>query len=231
MEDELSELNVGVDEVERAARERNVLALVNALEHPSSHVRIAASRALGEVGGDKARFALLSLARDRYGERPDVRIAALGALGDIFDEEGYAYLLEGFTAVENKKVMAAAREMLEAVDPDGFPRRLARNGCLDPAAMNVYGRTGEETAVPLLASFLEERVDRGDLAGTGFWGKVYAAVRALGRIGGPGATEALEHLLGRLPGGGEVPEGFLRKERLEKIESAARDALARSRGR
>ena len=231
MDDDLRGPDAFALDIERAARERDVLALLVALEHPAPQVKIAAARALGEVGGDKARFALLSVARDRYGERPDVRIAALEALGEIFDEAVNASFLEGFIAVENPKVVAGARALLEAADPRGFASRLVRAGCVDKAAINVYGRTGEEAAVPLLASFLEERAELGDIATTGYWGKVYAAARALGNIGGRPATDALEHLVAALPGGGEVPEGFLKKERLEKILSAAREALERSRGR
>lgn len=230
IEDPTGELKPGIEMVERAAGEGDLAALVSALDHALPQVRTAAARALGEAGGDKARFALQALARNRYGERPEVRIAAMEALGNIFDADGYASFLEGFIVIENKKVIAAARGMLERIDPSGFPRRLVRAGCVDKAAISAYGRTAEAAAVPLLASFLEERAAEGDITAAGYWGKVYAAVRALGNIGGPPAVRALERLLGRLTGPEAEPEGFLRKERLEKIEEAAREALTRAGG-
>jgi HEAT repeat protein len=218
-------------DIEQAARERNVLALLNALEQPSLEVRLAAIDALGEVGGERARLVLLGIARDRLGERPEVRIGALRSLGMIYGPSEYASLLEDFISGENKKVVSASRRMLSEADPSGFAARMVARGALDHAAMQVYGTSGEESAVPLLKGFLAERVERGDITGARCWGRVHAAVKALGKIGGDAGAEALESLIEGIESGAAAGDarGFLRSERLEKIERAAREALAKAR--
>lgn len=216
-----------LEEVGRAAGARNAMALLTMLEHPAFEVRVAAIAALGEVGAEQAKLALVGIARDRYGQRPEVRIAALRALGKLYPSGRYASFLEDFIAGDSRKVMVVARKLLAEADPEGFPARLVRRGCLDHAAIKVYGRAREASAVPLLADFLEERERMGDLASGAYWGKVYAAARALGCIGGDGAEGALQTLAQRSGEGGSSPDGFLRNERLEKIADAARQAMER----
>lgn len=132
-------VRLAVERVERSAAEGDVGYLIEALKSQTREVRIAAAEALGRVGGDKAALALLSLAREHPGERPDVRIAALKALGSIHGRDRYASILQEFLTGDNSKVVAAARLMLSEVDPEGYPRRLAERGCLDHAAIKVYG--------------------------------------------------------------------------------------------
>ena len=212
-------------EVERAARERDITFLLQALEDASFEVRNAAVEALGRVGGEGAKVALLSLARDRKGERPEVRIMALGALEGLYDGERFASILQEFVTGDNRKVVAAARRMLESVDPDGYPLRLVERGCLDHAAISVYGRAGEHAAVPLLTGFVIGGMEAGDLTNTGNWGKVYAATRALGRIGGAEAGRTLQALLHWLSSADGRGRRWLEEERISKIIDAAGESL------
>ena len=212
-------------EVERAAREVDVAVLIRALEDASFEVRTAAVGALGGIGGERAKVALISMARDRRGERPEVRIAALSALEGLHGMGRYASILQEFVTGDNRKVVAASRRMLEAVDPDGYPLRLIERRCLDHAAISVYGRAGVEAAVPLLTGFVTDRMDAGDLTDTGNWGKVYAATRALGRIGGADAVRILQALLDWLSSAGGQEGRWLDKERLSKIIDAARVSI------
>jgi HEAT repeat protein len=214
-------------DIDKAAEQANVLALLTALESESPQVRLAAIQALGDVGGDKASLALSRLAKDRYGEKPELRIAALEALGKTYEPGRYADYLEGFVSDENRKVIAGARRLLEKADPEGFPGRLVRLGCLDHAAIRVYGRARIVEAVPLLAGFLEERVADGSVSHGSYWGKVYAATKSLGSIGGAEARQALEDLVESARA--HEKGGFLEVERMEKVERGALEALERTR--
>lgn len=214
-------------DLEDAARRGDIDYLIEALRAPAFEVRVAAARGLGEAGGERANLALLSVARDRRGERPEVRIAALRSLGRIHGEGRYASILEEFIARENRKVTAAARKMLQAVDPEGFPRRLAAGGSVDHGAIRVYGNSGEESAIGLLRGFLTEREEAGDITSATVWGKVYAAARALGNIGGDDAVEILEALVSYMESEDARQTGLLARGRTEKIIGAARASLDR----
>lgn len=213
-----------LETVQRAAGEADVPALLSALESESPRVKIAAIEALGRTGGDKASLALSRIARERYGQRPEVRIVALAALGWIYEPERYPDFLESYISEENRKVVAGARKLLERADPRGFPGRLARRGCLDQPAIRVYGKARLSEAVPLLAAFVKDRVADGSFASGAYWGKVCSAARALGAIGGDDARMALEGLIEAAESSGAG--GFLEKERLEKIRQGAASALA-----
>lgn len=201
--------------------------LIEALKSPDYAVRAAAANGLGEVGGAKAALVLLSLARDRWGERPDVRIAALRSLGSVHEAPRYASILQEFITGDNRKVMAAARKMLQALDPDGFARRLVESGAVDHAAIRAYGAGAEPSAAPLLRRYLAEREAAGDAARSTSWGKVYAAVNALGSIGGQDAVQALEALLSHLEEAERSETGALAGNRVTKMLAATRASLER----
>jgi HEAT repeat protein len=212
-------------DLEAAAARGDVHFLLESLKDPDFEVRRAAARSLGEVGGEKANLVLLSVARDRWGERPDVRIVALRSLGQIHERDRYISILQRYITGDNKKVMAAAREMLRELDPEGFPRRLAAAGALDHGAIRVYGEGREPSAVVLLVRFLDDARDAGDIATSSNWGKVYAAVRALGNIGGPDAVNVLQRLVAALERFEVEGEGALTRGRIEKVMGAARNSL------
>ncbi len=222
--------NEQLGEVERAHAQSDVLALLAALESESPRVRLAAIEALGEIGGAKASIALSGVAKDRYGERPDVRLAALEALGNIFEPTRYADFLEQYVEGDNRKVTAGSRKLLQRADPDGYPGRLARLGCLDHAAIRVYGESGLTQAVPLLSGFVSERINDGSFTQGKWWGKVYAAEKALGSIGGDEAIASLE-ALAEAAGRESASGSFLTCERTTKIAEGARSALERARSR
>jgi HEAT repeat protein len=209
-------------DLEAATARGDVGYLLEALRDPDFEVRQAAAGSLGEVGGEKANLVLLSVARDRWGERPEVRITALRSLGRIHKRDRYISILQRFITGDNKKVMVAARGMLREVDPEGFPRRLAASGALDHAAIRVYGAGSEPSAVGLLGQFLDDAGEAGDLATSSNWGKVYAAVRALGNIGGPDAVKALQRLVDALEAYEADGGDALTLGRIEKIMGAAR---------
>ena len=134
-------------------------------------------------------------------------------------------ILQGFVSGDNKKVTEAARGMLREVDPVGFPRRLAASGALDHGAIRVYGAGHEVSAVPLLRRFIDDARDAGDIATSRNWGKIYAAARALGSIGGAGAVKALQLLLAALERQEAEGVDSLTRGRIEKIMGAARNSL------
>jgi HEAT repeat protein len=214
-----------VEHLRKAAEQDDVASLIDAMRDSPLEVKTFAVGLLGTVGGERARLTLVSIARDRWGEHPELRIAALEALASLVEKDGYADFLEQFITDENRRVVAAARRMLKAVDPEGLPVRLVERRALDHAAMKVYGSSGEASAVPLLASYLRERMEAGDIASAGKWGKAYAAVKALGNIAGPASVETLEELLARLEEAPRPADGTLAAARVDKIEAAARQAL------
>jgi HEAT repeats/PBS lyase HEAT-like repeat len=212
-------------DVEAAAARGDVQYLLEALQDPGFEVREAAALGLGEVGGEKANLALLSVARDRWGERPEVRIAALRSLGRIHERNRYLSILQQFITGDNRKVAAAARGMLREIDPEGFPARLAASGAVDHGAIRVYGVEREASAIPLLCRFLDEAREAGNLVTSRNWGRVYAAVRALGNIGGMDAVVALQRLTAALEKQEAESSGSLALGRIEKILGAARNSI------
>ena len=202
--------------------------LLEALDDASFNVRVAAVAGLGELGGEQARMALVRTARDRWGQKPELRVAALRSLRGISEPERYVTLLEEFITGENRKVVAASRGILRDIDPDGFPGRLVARGCVDHAAIRVYGVSRESSALGLLDGYMRDRMAAGDISSTRQWGKVYAAARALGNIKGPASVQTLENLQAWLQ---EAPQaekkGFpgqrlakIREETVRAIESA-----------
>ena len=152
----MSEENGGADrvsgDIERAIARGDLRYLLDALDDASLENRVMAIEGLAELGGEQARLALLRVARDRWGYRPEIRIAALRSLGRLTESGRYADLLEEFIAGDNRKVVASARDMLRGIDPQGFAGRLLARGCVDPAAIRVYGASRLEEAarrVPL----------------------------------------------------------------------------------
>ncbi|MHB8894761.1 MAG: HEAT repeat domain-containing protein [Candidatus Geothermincolia bacterium] len=203
--------------------------LLEALEDASFNVRVAAVEGLGELGGEQARMALVRIARDRWGQRPELRIAALRTLGRVSEPARYVSLLEEFIDGDNRKVVKASREILRDLDPVGFPGRLVARGCIDHGAIRVYGVSREPSALPLLAGFLDERMTASDISSTRYWGKAYAAVRALGNIGGPGSVETLEKLKAWLAEAPQAETAGFPGQRLGKIEEEAGRALETAR--
>ena len=107
-------------DIERAIERGDLRYLLDALDDASLENRVMAIEGLGELGGEQARLALLRVARDRWGYRPEIRIAALRSLGRLTESGRYADLLAEFIAADNRKVVASARDMLNGVDPEGF---------------------------------------------------------------------------------------------------------------
>jgi HEAT repeat protein len=215
-------------DLEAAAARGDIGYLLEALKDASLEVRVAAVERLGELGGERTNLALLRVARDRWGERPEVRIAALRSLGRIHEPERYASILDEFITEENRKVIAAARKNLQAVDPQGFAKRLVARGAVDHGAIRIYGTSGESSAVPLIRGFLLARERAGDITSASNWGKAYAAVRALGNIGGREAVEILGSLLLSLETEKTRETGSLVRGRVEKIRNATRESLVRA---
>ncbi len=205
--------------------------LLEALEDASFNVRLAAVEGLGDLGGLQVRMALESIARDRWGQRPEVRVAALRTLGRVAEPDRYLRLLEEFIARDNRKVVASARAILRELDPEGFGARLVAGGCVDHAAIRVYGASREPSAVPLLDEYLRERMEEGDLASARKWGKVYAAVRALGNTGGTASVQTLESLQAWLIDAPRAGTGGIRGQRLAKIREETERAVEAARSR
>lgn len=203
--------------------------LLEALEDASFNVRVAAVEGLAELGGEQARMALMRIARDRWGQRPELRVAALRSLGRVSEPARYTTFLEEFIAGDNRKVVKAAREILRDLDPDGFPRRLVAKGCVDHGAIRVYGVSREPAAVSLISRYLGERMSAGDLSSTRQWGKAYAAVRALGNIGGPESVQTLENLDLWLHEAPEAQVDGFPGQRLSKISQETERALEAAR--
>jgi len=217
-------------DLENAITRGDTAWLIEALSDASFNVRLAAVEGLADLGGEQARIALTRVARDRWGERPEFRVAALRSLARLVEPERYGSLLDEFVSGDNRKVVSAARSMLKSLDPGGFAARLVSRECVDHGAIREYGASVEASAVPLISRYFEERIERGDVASARHWGKVYAAVRALGNIGTEEAYLVLEELRARL---GESPwaeAGGLAGWRLEKISRQAERELDASPG-
>lgn len=211
-----------------AAERGDTVYLMEALSAPDYRVREAAALGLGEVGGDRAELALLALARDRWNERPEVRIAALRALVRAQAPSVHARTLAEFITGDNRKVTAAARRMLSAVDPEGFPAILVSRQAVDYGAIRVYGSAAERSAVPLLGRVLLDRDSPGSPASPARWGKLHAAINALGNIGGDESVGILEAAVTYLR---ELEAGVsgLAAERVKKLLAAADHSLGRMR--
>lgn len=203
--------------------------LIEALADASMNVRLAAVEGLADLGGEQARMALTRIARDRWGERPEYRIAALRSLARLVETERYKSLLDEFLTGDNRKVVSAARSMLKPLDPGGFAARLVRRECVDHAAIREYGESREVSAVPLMARYFDERTEKGDISSARHWGKVYAAVRALGNVGTEEACLVLADLRARLDERPEAKAGGLAGWRLEKISRQVERELDASR--
>jgi hypothetical protein len=76
-----------------------------------------------------------------------------------------------------------------------------------------------------LGRFLDDARQAGHMATSGNWGKVYAAARALGNIGGPDAVKALRRLVTELERYEVECGDTLKRGRIDKIMGAARDSL------
>jgi len=199
--------------------------LMDALTDASFDVRVAAIEGLARLGGERARMALMRIAHDRWGERPEIRIAAIRSLGRISEKPRYMSLLEDFIANDNRKVVAASRAILRDLDPEGFPARLASRGCLDHNAIRYYGDSREADAVPLLEGYIRELMTSGDLTAIRHWGKVFASVKSLGNIGGEESVQTLVPFLEWLEAEPQVEKEGFRGQRLEKIREATRKAI------
>ncbi len=200
-------------------------ALLEQLRHPDYRVRIDAAGRLGSAGDIRFRAPLVGVASNRGGERPEVRVAALRALGSLMEPGDYAGMLEGFINGESRKVMTAARKLLKASDPGGYSGRLARAGCLDHSAMKVYSSSRDPAAADLISGFLEERLESRDVIEGRHWGRVYTGVKALHRIGGTrgaGVIREISRYTARIDPRELKP---LERERLAKIAGAVRGAL------
>lgn len=210
-----------------AAERGDTRYLLEALSAPDYRVREAAALGLGEAGGQKAELALLTLARDRWNERPEVRIAALRGLGRTQDAGTYLRTLSEFITGDNRKVTHAARRMLQAEDPRGFPATLASRGAVDYDAIRVYGSAAEPTAVPLLKHLLLDEECHRPRTSPVRWGKLHAAIRALGNIGGAESVQTLEALVSCLKEAESAAVGLAR-ERIKKLLAAVDASLERS---
>jgi HEAT repeat protein len=212
-------------DLQEAIARGDVTYLLEAMQDAPFELRVAAVEGLTELGGEQARMALSRIARDRWGERPELRIAALRSLGRITEPHRYISLLDEFIAQDNRKVVAAARGMLRGLDPEGYPRRLAGRGCVDHGAIRAYGDSREESALPLLGGYLGNLMETGQVTSTRQWGKVHAAVKSLGNIGGGDSVQILERLLEWLEEEAQTVSTGLNAQRLAKIRHAAERAM------
>jgi HEAT repeat protein len=214
--------------VEEAANRGDIPYLLEALGDPSFKIRVLAAGMLGSLGGTGAVPALITTASDRRGERPEVRIAALEALGELLDAEEHARLLEEFICEDNTKVVRASRRMLLGVDPEGYPRRLLASGCMDHRAIRVYGKRGLVEAIEPISRLLQSSAEDNSLLETWRWGRVYTAIRALGNIGGEQAVKTLMSVRSLLETGNGRGGGGLHGRRYTKIAEALEEAIERA---
>lgn len=211
-----------------AEKNKSLDKLLSDLDESDAKVKIDSIRKLAFFRGDRVLHALSHIAKARYEERPEVRIAALEALSSIQPVEEFVTALEDFVAGENRKVMSAARSMMKELDPEGWTARLVKLGALDHQAICAYGIAREVTAIPLLTDFLEEKRLSGEFIETGWWGKVYAAVCALEKIGGDDARRTLLSLLENIDKLNLPSKSIFKEKRIEKIRVALKRALGKN---
>ncbi|MBN2169658.1 MAG: hypothetical protein JW738_10475 [Actinobacteria bacterium] len=208
------------DEIKSAATRGDIKHLLEIIYCDQLDTRKSAIEAIAGVGGRKAVKALLGVARDRAGLKPELRLHALESLGTVSGKLEYLSILDEFIDGDNRKVVLEARRMFRQIDPVDLPLRLVEKACLDHQAISTYSRYREPGAVALLDGFFEERIVAGDVLTTPYWGRVYVAVRALGKIEGKEAVHALDKIDRWLHGRTGRREGFLQSERASKLKKA-----------
>ncbi|MDD5748254.1 MAG: hypothetical protein PHP64_04265 [Actinomycetota bacterium] len=206
----------------RALENRDMNFLREAFSSAQAGKKIEIIHAMAESGGRDSVGLLIQIASARYEEKPEVRIAALKALSKVQPKDEYSNTLGKFILNENRRVMFAARRILRDVESEGWARRLADLGALDYSAISVYGREKEKSAVPLLIDFIAGRLESKEIYNSQWWGKVYAALLALGRIGGDDAKNALFSVIDFLEKLDRTSCESLERMRIEKIEEAAK---------
>ncbi|HYV64856.1 MAG TPA: HEAT repeat domain-containing protein, partial [Myxococcales bacterium] len=160
-----------------AAREQ-VRALLESTEEP---MRFAAACALSDQRDPAALPQLVAALREDY--RRQEALSALLSLGDSRALAGVAELFEDESLGEFDRTLAAA-VLVRLGDPRGAAHlalRVSGDGDDRPIAAEWAGRLGVLDAVPALS---ELAASEGDPARG-------AALRALGRLGAPGAEEQL----------------------------------------
>lgn len=213
------------EEIKIAISNGDIEYLIEVVYGDTLESRISAVEGIAAIGGRKAVRTLIGVAGNRQKLRPEVRSVALEALGGICAQEEYASILCRFINGENPKLTTTARRILKSVDPDGFAGHLVEKRCLDYRAISAYGRHLETGAVSLLGGFIDERICNNDVTSIKYWGRVYIATGALGRIGGEEAVRILDKL-GHWCGVREQEAaGVLHGERLRKIREALETAL------
>lgn len=215
------------EELEIACAKGDAEALLEIIKYGQFNVRTEALFALANSGYPQAGMILKEIAKDRLNEHPEMRIAALECLECIFDREAYADFLEDFITGESRIVERAARRILLRIDPQGYPVRLAKRGCTDHGAMNVYGRTRSTYAIPLIREFLIDCASSGDFKSGGFWGRAYAGIRALEKIGTPEAYDVILRFCQEANRHASPDKRSIAFQRYSKVLNAARAAIKR----
>ncbi len=216
------------EELKIAGAKGDPEAFLELIKNGPVHVRAEALFALANSGYPQACEILKKIAKDRWNEHPKARIAALESLEYVFDPASYADFVENFITDESRIVERAARKILSRIDPLGYPRRLARRGCTDHGAMNAYGRARLTDAVALISDFLIKCASSGSFMTGGFWGRAYAGIRALERIGTPEAYEAIWRFCREANRGATPDKNTIAFHRYSKVLNAARSATNRN---
>jgi HEAT repeat protein len=146
---------------DRAAAE----ALSEALDDPNGGVRSAAATALGRLRAVAARGALVRIASD-YTEPDDVRVAAVGALGEIGGEEA-DNVLRALLAQDIGDVRVAVVNALGAMESQAAAASLVAvledRGAgltLRQAAATALGAIGDARAAPAIVARLMDPTER-----------------------------------------------------------------------
>lgn len=189
-----------------------VPALINLLRGKSKDFRVAAARALGQIGDKNAADSLLSVLQD---ERSEVREEAARALGLIGDAKAVAALMDLMQDQEYHVRPVAAKSLGQIGDPaciDALALALSdKKYTVRKAAASALISFGELAIEPLLeATFSEDHHTRlvaiealGQLGDQRVIGQLVAALRdkneqvrkeaarSLGNLGDPRAVEPL----------------------------------------
>ncbi|GEM_PF-858352 len=207
----------------------DIETLLELIRKGTPEVRREALYALAQSGFSDAGMVLKEIAKNRWNEHPETRIVALQSLESLSEKDAYADFVEDFITGESRIVEKAARKILSRIDPAGFPNRLARRGCTDHGAMNVYGRSRSTTAIPLIRDFLMDCASRGEFTAGGIWGRVYAGLRALEKIGTTEAFETISLFTDAAMSHGQPDEKSIAFQRYLKVLDAARFAMEKRR--
>ncbi|MFH1024317.1 MAG: sigma-70 family RNA polymerase sigma factor [Planctomycetota bacterium] len=183
-----------------------------------AETRSEAARALGRIGGEEARNALLAVLRDRTDEAP-VRATCAKALGDMGDSSVVVFLVE---FISDKKghvgiVKAVAEALGEIRDPAAVGPLLDAVEMADEHSITFFGQEAVQAVACIRDPSALDRLHRLMRHPNSWVGR--AAIDAVGQFRNPASTGPLMNIIGG--GGRDTLDGASAAAALVRIGDAS----------